>query len=237
MWTVRSYLQQALAYALRGAAALAFLLPGWCLAIAQETAPWRLQVFTSANQQGIAADAIGLRLTGKIAAPLDQELRSLLLEGPRQYNHVVLELDSEGGELEAVKRASEVLTELARTKEFTTRVMGGGVCASGCVVLFMQGQKRKASGASVWVFHGACREGNNIPSLSATIEYLDLLEASGVSPDFTCELVQKGYVTSPGNFFLSGFELYHNYKSNIITELLPSWQPEKPVGFRVFVPR
>ena len=35
----------------------------------------------------------------------------------------------------------------------------------------------------------------------------------GVRSEFTCKLVQEGYVTSPGAFILSGYELFHNHES------------------------
>jgi hypothetical protein len=218
-------------------AAALFLAAAFRCAEAGESQDWELRVFTHDTQKEIAEDAIGLRLTGAIPRSLAKQLRDTLLSEPGKYNHVVVEFNSEGGDLEAVKEASAVLREVARTKELTTRVLGGGICASGCVALFMQGQKRKASGASVWIFHGACKSGTNVPSLSATIEYLDLLVESGVNPDFTCKLVQQGYVTAPGNYFLSGFELFHHHNSNVITELLPAWQPEQPFGHIPFVPR
>jgi hypothetical protein len=62
------------------------------------------------------------------------------------------------------------------------------------------------------------------------MRYLALLEDLGVKPDFTCKLKQEGYMTSPGAFILSGYELFHNYDSGIITELLPNWRPEAPQG-------
>lgn len=196
-----------------------------------------LQLFTHKDQSWIAEDAIGLRFSGPLSPPLAETLRELLLNGPQIYNHVVLELDSPGGELRYVRKIVEVLAEVRQRATLVTRVMGAQVCASGCVAIYMQGTERKASGASVWVFHGACSAGSNVPSESDTEEYLELLEISGVSTNFLCELRKKGYVSKPGNLFLSGYELFHVSKAGIITELLPSWQPEDPVLPRVYMPR
>jgi hypothetical protein len=189
-----------------------------------------LHVFTSQDQDNIPADTIGIRLNGPIMDPLDKRLAELLLNEERSYRSAVLELDSEGGELEAVKKVAGVLKKAAMSMELTTRVMEGATCASGCIVLFMQAPDRRASGASAWVFHGACSAHTNVPSLSATSEYLDQLTDAGVKTDFVCDLVQKGYVTSPGSFVLSGYELFHNYDANIITSLFPAWRPQKPRG-------
>lgn len=197
----------------------------------------RLEVFTRASYGWMAEDAVGLRILGPLDNRLADELAGLLLDPQRNFRHVVLELDSGGGDLEAVHRISGVLKAAREKAELTTRVMGGSICASGCIAVFMQGQKRKASGASVWVFHGACPAGSNVPSLSATNDYLDLLRESGVDESFVCKLAQEGYVTTPGAWIISGYELFHVYHASIITEMLPAWQPDEPFGLGLMVPR
>jgi hypothetical protein len=206
-------------------------------ATAQDAGEPRLEVFTRETTPWVAEDAMGLRYTGPLDMKLAGQLSQVLDGSTRPIRHVVLELDSEGGELTAVAAIVRILRDLGRQVELTTRVIGGATCASGCVAVFMQGQKRKASGASVWVFHGACSAGTNVPSLSATQAYLDLITESGVDPDFTCKLVQEGYVTRPGAWVISGHELFHVHNANIITELLPAWQPEEPFGLQLTVPR
>jgi hypothetical protein len=121
-----------------------------------------------------------------------------------------------------------VLQDIRKTARLITLVRPASICASGCIPIFVQGEIRKASGASVFMFHGACRAETNLPSLSGTAIYLSLMEEAGVSKDFTCKLVQEGYVTQPGKFWLSGYELFHVHKANIITELTPPWVPEDP---------
>ena len=197
----------------------------------------RLEVFTRDNTPWVAEDAVGLRYTGPLDMKLAQDLAQLFDSNTMPIRHVVLELDSEGGELSTVAAIIRTLKSLGKDVELTTRVMGGATCGSGCIAVFMQGQKRKASGASVWVFHGACSAGSNVPSLSATQSYLDLLEESGVKTDFTCKLVQEGYVTRPGAWIISGHELFHIHDANIITELIPAWQPEEPFGLHLTEPR
>jgi hypothetical protein len=208
----------------------------------EETAPPKplhpgLRLFTHADETWIKADAIGLRFTGPLTPPLAENLRDLLLSDPQVYDHVVLELDSPGGELGYVGKIVEVLSEVRKRSTLVTRVMGAQVCASGCVAVYMQGETRRASGASVWVFHGACTLGSNIPSPLETEDFLKQLETSGVDPQFLCDLRDKGYVSKPGNLFLSGYEIFHVSRSGIIQELLPSWQPEDPVLPRDYTPR
>lgn len=207
-------------------------------AFAAETGFPGLEIFTHADQDNIGKDAAGLRFTGPITPELASALERVLLDNGRpRYTRLMLELDSEGGELGATEQAVAVLQKVRGVATLSTRVMDGKVCASGCVALFMMGSTRKASSASMWVFHGACSGNTNVPSIAATSRYLSLLESLGVKSDFTCELVQEGYVTSPGAFILSGYELFHNHDSGIITELLPNWRPEAPRGVWLVVPR
>lgn len=199
--------------------------------------PAGLEVFTTDQLRWMATDAVGLRYTGPLAPPLARELRKLLLSEPQQFNHVVLELDSSGGELSYVKELVTVLQEVRGRMELTTRVMEGALCASGCVPLFMQGEKRKASGASLWVFHGARSAFTNIPDPEATGDYLALLSASGLDPAFRTFLETDNRVYKPGSLILSGYELFHLHQAGIITELLPSWRDEHPALAPSLVPR
>jgi hypothetical protein len=207
-------------------------------ASAAETGFPGLEIFTDQDLDSIGKGAAGLRFSGQIAPGLAEALESTLLdEGKPRYDRLMLELDSEGGELDATEKAVAVLQKVSGVARLSTRVMDGKVCASGCIALFMTGKARKASTASMWVFHGACGPHTNVPSIAATSRYLSLLELLGVKPEFTCGLVQDGYVTSPGAFILSGYELFHNYDSGIITELLPNWRPQVPQGVWMVVPR
>ena len=207
-------------------------------ASAAETGFPGLEIFTDQDLDSIGKGAAGLRFSGQIAPGLAEALeRTLLDEGKPRYDRLMLELDSEGGELDATEKAVAVLQKVSGVAKLSTRVMDGKVCASGCIALFMTGKARKASTASMWVFHGACGPHTNVPSIAATSRYLSLLESLGVKPEFTCGLVQEGYVTSPGAFILSGYELFHNYDFGIITELLLNWRPEEPDGTWIVVPR
>jgi hypothetical protein len=101
----------------------------------------------------------------------------------------------------------------------------------------MQGEKRKASGASLWVFHGARSAFTNIPDTAATGDYLAMLSASGMDPAFRAFLETDNRVYRPGSLILSGYELFHFHKAGIITELLPSWRDERPALAPAPIPR
>ena len=196
-----------------------------------------LEIFTHANLPWIAENGVGLRYTGPLRRGLAAELRSLLLTPQQRFEHVVLELDSGGGELGDIRDIINTLREVRSRMELTTRVMEGGLCASGCVPVFLQGEKRKASGASIWVFHGARPANSTIPEPRATDEYLDLLRQSGMSEAFTEILRMDNRIYRPGEFILSGFELHSVHEAGIITELLPAWREARPVLPPAPVPR
>ncbi len=191
--------------------------------------PLGLEIYTSERLGWIAEDGIGLRYTGPLQVPFADQLRQTLLEGPQKYNHVILELDSDGGDLSYVEEIVQVLAEVRTRMEFTTRVTEGSLCASGCIPLFLQGEKRKASGSSIWVFHGARGAFTNIPDPAATERYLDLLSAAGLDPEFRSYLESDNRIFRPGSFILSGYELFAVHHAGVITELLSSWREEDPV--------
>jgi hypothetical protein len=188
-----------------------------------------LEAFTMHKLAAMGPDGIALRYEGPVKAPLTEELRKLLLSSPQRFNHVVLELDSNGGDLAYVREVVGVLQEVRSRMHLTTRVMEGAICASGCIPVYMQGETRKASGASVWVFHGARTAQTNVPSKLATIDYLDMLSTAGLDSGFRAELERDNNIFRPGSLILSGYEVFSVMKAGVITELLPVWREEKPV--------
>ena len=199
--------------------------------------PLGLEVFTREQLPWIAADAVGFRYTGPLQAPFARQLREHLLSSPQKYNHVLLELDSDGGSLDEVKEIVSVLREAGSRMELTTRVMEGSLCASGCIPVFLQGRNRKASGSSIWVFHGASSAFSNIPDPQATEEYLDLMAAGGMSQSFRELLETDNRIYRPGSFIFSGYEIFAVHNAGIITELLPSWREQQPVFPAAITPR
>jgi hypothetical protein len=123
-----------------------------------------------------------------------------------------------------------IIAGIRKTAQVDTLVRHGALCASACVAIFVQGEDRAAGGASVWLFHGACADpAGNVPSIALTQRFLGILREAGVAESFLCTLASEGYVTTPGNFWLSGYELHHVYKANVITRLLDPWRPKTPL--------
>jgi hypothetical protein len=200
------------------------------LALASVAPSWGgLEVMTAKENPSIAADTVVLRVTGRIEPPIAAELAALAPDLVRRYRRVLIDLDSPGGSLTETESLVAIIAGIREKVRVDTLVRHGALCASACIALFVQGADRAAGGASVWLLHGACDDaGEPIPSLTLTQRYLDILRAAGVSERFLCDLVWEGYITTPGELWLSGYELFHVYKANVITRLLESWRPEAP---------
>jgi len=189
-----------------------------------------IEASTTADNPSIAADTVVLRLTGKIEPPMATELAALWRDRAPGHGRLLIDLDSPGGSLVETEAIVAIITAIRTDTRVDTLVRHGALCASACVAIFVQGEDRAAGGASVWLFHGACRDaGSNMPSIALTERYLDILRQAGVAESFLCALAAEGYVTTPGNFWLSGYELHHVHKANVITRLLDPWRPEAPL--------
>lgn len=203
------------------------VLAGLLIALAA-SAKAGFDVLTAKENDTIAVDTIVLRFRGNIEAPMAADLRSVWSSRGAGYKRLLLDLDSPGGSLVETEKVVDVIATIRDDARIDTLVRHGAMCASACVAIFVQGEERSAGGASVWLFHGACYRHSNVPSLGMTDRYIDILRQAGVSEAFLCSLVDKGYVTTAGNFWLSGYELYHVHKANVITRLLEPWRPLPP---------
>lgn len=189
----------------------------------------RFHVATNTDDASIKPGTVVLKYTGMIVPPMAERLRELVKEYVGSYPVFLLDLDSQGGLVSHTSEVVEILADLKRKARLDTVVRHGAGCLSACIPIFMQGQSRRAGGASVWLFHGACSPYTNVPSMNATQTYLELMIRSGVSEDFLCELTAKGVFSKPGRYWVSGYELFHVQRAAIVTELLPSWQTEEPI--------
>ena len=205
---------------------LAALLGGALTPMAEADAG--LTALTHADNDTIAADMIVVRVEGEIAAPMAQELRDIWSELGKGRSRLLLDLDSQGGSLRETEQILDVIAEVQRTARVDTLVRHDAMCASACVAIYVQGTNRYAGGSSTWLFHGACHAATNVPDLELTGRFLNILREAGVADDFLCALVEEGYVTTPGKFWISGYELVNVYHAHVITKLLEPWRSEAP---------
>lgn len=183
-------------------------------------------LITRDEDASIPEGALVLRYRGPIVRATTGilgEARSAAADG---FQSLIFDLDSQGGDLDSVRRAVEALRDLRSDLRLVTLVRQGNHCLSGCLPVFMEGEERVAGNASVWMIHGACRSNTNLPSLELTQRYLDMMEGGGVGATFLDELVARGYVLNPGQYWLSGHELHAHEDANVITRLIGPWTPE-----------
>lgn len=185
-------------------------------------------VLTAEDGAVKATDVVVIEYDGPIAHPMAANLRTIWdsVRASRRFGRVLLRLNSPGGSDVHGQQVIEVLTEIRKHAALSTVVGEGGVCASMCVAIYIQGETRYASPASSWMFHGACRRMSNVPSLSLTTSHFALFRQREIDDGFINYLFEKEYVTRPGAYWISGIELFE--RSNIITEILPNWRPVDP---------
>ncbi len=185
-----------------------------------------LTVLTHETNDTVAEDLVVVRLEGVIAVPMAQQLDDIWSKWGSGHERLLIDLHSPGGELSETEAIIKVIAGIRETASINTLVRHDAICASACVAIFVQGRERYAGGSSTWLFHGAYHERSNVPSLALTDRYLDILREASVATDFLYLLVGEGYVTTPGKLWLSGYELVHIFRANIITHLLEPWRPE-----------
>jgi len=136
--------------ALLGAFALATALAGPAQpARALETERVGLKVAPSDRRPG----TVLMTWNGPIAAPMASQIRDAFESRRRQATRFVLRISSQGGLVPEGERVIEVLRSIKATHELETVVMQGDVCASMCVFIYVQGQKRFGALTSSWLFH------------------------------------------------------------------------------------
>lgn len=185
-----------------------------------------VEIFTRMDNDSIDERTMVMRITGAIFPPMAREIEQAWASRPGSIARMLIDIESPGGELGETERIVEVIRAIRAQGKVDSLVRHGALCASACVAIYAQGEERAAGGSSVWLFHGACHRGSNVPSIALTGRFLDLLAEAGVSSDFIRTLTERGYVTNAGKLWLSGYELHHVFEANIITRLLDPWRPE-----------
>lgn len=189
---------------------------------------YALATFSHVEDHSIPADTLVITFQGIIDYPLAEDLQRVWRENAGAIRQVILALDSYGGKLNHVVEVIAELQEIKRAARLTTVVGAGKLCASGCVPVYMQGEERRASVASAWMFHGSCPEFTNLPDPQSTADYLRLMREAGLSAAFAAHLDMVGCLTQPGEYWLSGYQLHYMMKANVITTIIAGWQPEDP---------
>jgi len=94
-----------------------------------------------------------LNWTGPVAAPMANQIKEAFESRKTQATRFVLKIASYGGSVAEGERVIDVLRQIKATHELETAVTQGDVCASMCVFIYVQGQKRYGALTSSWLFH------------------------------------------------------------------------------------
>lgn len=184
-----------------------------------------IQVITNTENPSLESGVLVLKFTGRISPPLAERLDGVRTELIQNHHTFILDMDSAGGELAYTEKVAKILRQIRGEVALKTYVRHGARCLSACVLLFAEGEERVAGSSSAWLFHGVCHAFQDRPAPLATQRFLDMLLEAGVSEEFICGFVEKGYFNEPGGYWMSGYELFHVHDANIITRMIPSWQP------------
>jgi ATP-dependent protease ClpP protease subunit len=116
---------------------------------AQDAQRVELKVSPSVSRPG----TVLLTWNGPIVAPMANQIRDAFESRKRQSTRFVFRISSYGGSVAEGERVIEVLRQIKSTHELETAVTQGDVCASMCVFIYVQGQKRYGALTSSWLFH------------------------------------------------------------------------------------
>lgn len=166
------------------------------------------------------ADVTAIAITGAILPPMAADLATLLRAVPRGRK-VILDLDSAGGEMDEGKKVIALIKRERVGRHLDTLVWYGHLCASMCIPIYLQGEKRHAAALSVWMFHPAHKGHSPFPSPAATAAILDDMVSYGMSREWLEALDKRDVFSTPGEFWISGADLYAQ-GAGVITDLLPA---------------
>jgi hypothetical protein len=144
-----------------------------------------------------------------------------------QVQAVYFQISSCGGEREEMEQAIGLLRSIKSTHTLVTIVDHGGLCASACVPVFLQGERRHGALTSSWMFHEvwywADREHVDARVDRATTErfFQDYFLSSGVSENWLNHL---RIMVQHSDYWQTGENLW-NDKSGIITDPLDNLVP------------
>lgn len=98
-------------------------------------------------------DALYMRWRGKIEAPMASKIAEAFDSHKGEVRTIILSLSSPGGSLDQGASVVRLLDSIRRTHTLVTSVEEGAVCASMCVPIYLQGERRIAAADAEFMFH------------------------------------------------------------------------------------
>lgn len=99
------------------------------------------------------ANVVHLTWTGEIEAPMASKLAEVFARHETGNSSFVLALNSPGGALDHGAEVVRLLHRIGETHRLETVVEAGDACASMCVPVYLQGQRRSAAASARFLFH------------------------------------------------------------------------------------
>jgi hypothetical protein len=138
---------------------------------------------------------------GAVQKGISEQIRAAFEQNKDEITAVELRLDSTGGSVAEGERVIGVLQDIKRTHKLITTVGPGKRCASMCVFIYAQGQRRFAAPASLWLFHEVShfnKDRTRIVALNRAA-WLGLIERylvpAGVDSDWIDKLTERAVKT------------------------------------------
>jgi ATP-dependent protease ClpP protease subunit len=193
-----------------------------------------LKVSTPNHRPG----TIVMSWNGPIAAPMANQIRDAFENRKQQGTRILLRVASYGGSVAEGERVIDVLRQIKSTHVLETTVTQGDVCASMCVFIYLQGQKRYGALTSSWLFH----EVSHMDPVSKQPTRLDrpawerlvdkYFAPAGVSESWIADLkprtVGSDYWQTGSDLIRSNSGIIHEALANQTTRILaPSSRPKE----------
>ncbi len=88
-----------------------------------------------------------------VEAPMAMQFRDAFAQWRERTDTIIIDLNSPGGSLREGQKVIEIIEGMKKTHRVETRVRGRRYCLSMCVPIYLQGDLRRASPSSRWMFH------------------------------------------------------------------------------------
>ncbi|MGQ0456623.1 MAG: hypothetical protein ACT4OU_06135 [Hyphomicrobium sp.] len=98
-------------------------------------------------------DAVVMTWRGQIEAPMADRISEAFAREKGAARTIILSLSSPGGSLDQGAEVVRLLAKIKQTHRLETIVERDRVCASMCVPVYLQGQRRTASAGANFMFH------------------------------------------------------------------------------------
>ena len=126
--------------------------------LAALAATFDVSVYLGSGKLTVKTDPVNertvvLQWRGSIEPPMLAKLDEAFKEHRSRADRFVLSLSSPGGSVAHGGAVIRLLRDIRRTHRLDTVLEGNNTCASMCVPIFLQGEERRASGRSRWMFH------------------------------------------------------------------------------------